>query len=154
VMVIYQSSRPHVAFLGRLPGTSIYRNMARNPMAVPDDGLCIIRMDSTIYFANVEFLRDTLDSCQEGPGDLHAIVIDAYPVNGIDSTGVHALTEALTHFREQGIAIYFSGVKGPVMDVFKASGIHELVGPDKFFMEIHQAAEAAHDHFPVSGLIE
>ena len=154
VMVIYQSSRPHVAFLGRLPGTSIYRNMARNPMAVPDDGLCIIRMDSTIYFANVEFLRDTLDSCQEGPGELHAIVIDAYPVNGIDSTGVHALTEALTHFREQGIAIYFSGVKGPVMDVFKASGIHELVGPDKFFMEIHQAAEAAHDHFPVSGLIE
>jgi sulfate permease, SulP family len=148
VMVIHQSSTPHMAFLGRLPGTSTYRNVARNPDARPDEGVCIIRMDSTLYFANAEFFRNTLESCQGRTQSIHAIVIDAYPVNGVDSTGVHAVTEAITYFREQGIEMYFAGVKGPVMDVFKSSGVEALLGPERFFMEIHPAVDAANSGMP------
>ncbi len=149
VIVIYQSSRPHVAFLGRLPGTNTYRNIARNRDAIPDEGICILRMDSTIYFANAQYFSEVVQSCSGRGENIKAIIIDAYPVNGIDSTGIHALTDAIRVFQDQEIEVYFAGVKGPVMDVFRRSEIEAMIGPDRFFLEIYQASKAASDNFPV-----
>lgn len=56
VFVIYESAYPKMAILGRLPGTSLYRNVKQYPLAERYDGVLIIRIDAPMYFASKFFL--------------------------------------------------------------------------------------------------
>jgi len=42
LIVIYESANPHIAVLGRLPGTSMYRNVEQYPEVEWYDGLVIV----------------------------------------------------------------------------------------------------------------
>ena len=153
ILVIHRSSRPHVAIMGRLPGTETYRNVERNPQALVHCSVVILRMDASLYFANTAYFRDKLQACDRRDCNLKAIVIDAYPVNRVDSTAVHALKEIIEDFHARQVDIYFAGVKGPVMDVLRKAGVEALAGPDHFFHEVHEAVEKAEgapvEHRPV-----
>ena len=143
VLVIQQSSRPHTAVMGRLPGTKTYRNIERNPEAVTRSDIIILRVDAALYFANVAYFKDKLREIEEKDPELRALVIDAYPMNRIDSSAAHALLEIIEDAQRRGIRFYFAGVKGPVMDVLERAGIVDRIGRDHFFMEVHDAVEAA-----------
>ncbi|MFO8099875.1 MAG: solute carrier family 26 protein [Salinibacter sp.] len=146
IVVIYQSSTPHTAIMGRLPGTETYRNLKRNPEALTQSETVVVRMDANLYFATVAPFRDLLTTVDTQGEALRAIVVDMYPVNQIDSTGVDALEEVIESCRRQGIAIYFAGVKGPVKDVLEAAGVPEDVGRNRFVHEVHTAVERAEAH--------
>ena len=143
IVVIYQSSTPHTAIMGRLPGTETYRNLNRNPKALTKSEIVVVRMDANLYFATVEPFRDLMLTVDAEGEALRAIVVDMYPVNQIDSTGVDALAEVIETCRRQGIALYLAGVKGPVRDVLDRAGLSEDLGPERFFLEVHDAVEAA-----------
>ena len=142
VVVIYQSSTPHTAVMGRLPGTDTFRNLQRNPEALTRSCVVVVRMDAQLYFANVAAFKDLIDRIHVQDDALKAVVIDMYPVNDVDSTGVHALSEIIDTCSRHGVRVLLSGVKGPVMDVFRSAGLDEKVGRDNFFHEVHQAAES------------
>src|SRR5690606_25069932 len=65
LMVIYKASRPHMAQLGRVPGTTIYRNIKRFDNLEMLEDLLIVRLDGPIYFANVDYIKDNLDDWLE-----------------------------------------------------------------------------------------
>jgi len=46
------------AVLGRLPGTTVYRNVKQYPEAYSYNGIVIVRVDAPIYFANTSFIKD------------------------------------------------------------------------------------------------
>lgn len=46
------------AVLGRLPGTTVYRNVKQYPEAYTYNGIVIVRIDAPIYFANASFIKD------------------------------------------------------------------------------------------------
>lgn len=143
IMVVYETSTPHTAVMGRLPGTETYRNLQRNPEALTDSCVVIIRMDASLYFANVNAFKDLIANIDASDETLEALVIDMYPVNTLDSTGAHGLAEIIHDVRQHGVKVYLSGVKGPVMDVLRASGLKETIGDEFFFHEVHDAVEAA-----------
>ncbi|ESR49353.1 hypothetical protein CICLE_v10030847mg [Citrus x clementina] len=58
--VIHESANPHIAILGRLPGTTVYRNTQQYPEAYTYHGIVIVRIDAPIYFANISFIKDRL----------------------------------------------------------------------------------------------
>lgn len=143
ILVIFQSSRPHVAIMGRLPETQSYRNLLRNPEALVRSGIVVFRMDASLYFANASYFTDKLREIGNRDPVLHSLVIDAYPMNRIDSSAAHVLMEAVDDFRRQGVSVLFAGVKGPVMDVLDAAGVTQKVGKHHFFLDVHQAVEHA-----------
>ena len=143
IVVIYETSTPHTAVMGRLPGTETYRNLKRNPEALTDACIVIVRMDASLYFANVNAFRELITSVDTADDRLEAMVIDMYPVNTLDSTGAHGLADAIEDIRQHGVDVYLSGVKGPVMDILRATGIAHAIGDDHFFHEVHDAVEAA-----------
>eukprot|EP00922_Rhytidocystis_sp_ex-Travisia-forbesii_P055261 GHVS01081843.1.p1 GENE.GHVS01081843.1~~GHVS01081843.1.p1 ORF type:complete len:812 (+),score=210.01 GHVS01081843.1:347-2437(+) len=55
--LLKKTCRPTTAVLGRLPGTTIYRNVMRFPMAVQIPGILIVRWDASLNFANVEYFE-------------------------------------------------------------------------------------------------
>lgn len=141
--LVYETSRPHAAVLGRLPGTDTFRNLSRHPDARPPEGITIYRLDAALCFANVEFLRDQVRGLVEEEVPPRALVFDFHAVNGVDSTALHHLGELLGYLRNLGVEVYFAGVKGPVMDRFRRASLRRRIGEDRFFYEVSQAVEAA-----------
>ena len=143
LLLIWKSTRPHVAVLGRLPGTADYRNVARFEDAETTPGVLALRLDAQIYFGNVNFLKETLDRLEgEQKDPLRAVVLDASGINQVDASAESAFREVLEAYRARGVRLVFADVKGPVRDVFERSGFDEDVGKDGFFFNVHDAMRA------------
>lgn len=56
--ILLQVTRPHTAVLGNIPGTNVYRNIHQYPDSVAEPGILIVRIDSSIYFANSNYIRE------------------------------------------------------------------------------------------------
>ena len=143
IIVVYQSSMPHTAIEGRLPGTSSYRNIKRNPDAELDPGITIFRMDASLYFANMAHFKERVLAILAEKQPLQVLVLNFFPVNRIDSSGVHTLEELISDLHAHNTRVYFVGVKGPVRDVLKRAEIESLIGSENFFLEVHDAVRKA-----------
>jgi len=144
VMVIFKSTYPHTAVLGKLPDTNYYRNLNRFPEAFDRRDIIIFRFDAQLYFANIQFFVDTLCELINKKGKvLKVIVINSQAINGLDMSAVHGLKEFIKDIQSRGLNIYFTEVIGPVRDVMKKTGIYELLGKDHFHMRVQDAI----DHF-------
>ncbi len=142
VIVIHQSSRPHSAIEGRLPGTTTYRNVARNSEAIIQDDVVVFRMDASLYFANVTYFKDALNDIIDRR-EPSAVVLDAFPINRIDSSAAHALRDLVDDLRRRNVELFVAGLKGPVRDVLEKSNVVGLIGRRRFFHEVHDAVQAA-----------
>ncbi|KMT03441.1 hypothetical protein BVRB_8g191250 [Beta vulgaris subsp. vulgaris] len=65
--VVHESANPHIAVLGRLPGTTIYRNVQQYPEAYTYHGIVLVRVDAPIYFANTSYIKDRLCEYESNP---------------------------------------------------------------------------------------
>jgi SulP family sulfate permease len=140
VLVIYSTTQPHSAVLGRLGDTKNYRNIDRYTEALVDEDILIYRYDSSLYFANVEHFQETLADKIEQFGDqLKVIILDASAINTIDSTGIHTLKEVIANAREKDIKFFIASAIGPVRDKLKRSGIQEIMGYENFFFDVDDA---------------
>ncbi len=139
-MVIYRTTRPHLAILGRIPDTPFYRNIDRFTNLEVRDDVLILRFDAQLYFANVNFFRNKIEELTEGrEKQLKAVIISADSMNNIDSSGIHALEEVARDLEENGIRFFLVGVKGPVRDALERSGFTQKLGKDHFFLRIQDA---------------
>jgi SulP family sulfate permease len=142
-MVIYRTTRPHLAVLGRVPGTNVYRNVDRFPDIQKRDDLLIIRFDAQLYFANINYFRNCLDDLIAAKGDaLRAVIINAESINNMDSSAIQAVEEVITELRSRHIDLYFSSVKGPVRDAMAKGKLLGKIGEDHFYMVVQDAVNA------------
>lgn len=129
VAVAARMMTPHTAELGRLPGTTLYRNVDRFPEAERVPGVAIIRFDVSLSYLNVEFMKRRVQRLvgEAGP-DLRAIVIDASGVNDIDTSALEAVTELVVDLAEDDIEVHLAAAKGPVRDILMRSGAYQDLG--------------------------
>jgi SulP family sulfate permease len=142
-LMIFRTTRPHIAVLGRVPGSDFYRNVERFNNLEQRPDILIMRFDAQLYFANVNYFRDAIDELVSKKGEqLRAVVINAESINNLDSSGVHALEEIIDQYRDLGIQMYFVSVKGPVRDAMAKAHLIEKIGEHHFFMSNQQAVDA------------
>ena len=143
-VVLRQTSRPHIAVLGRIPGTTQFRNVDRSPAAVTTDGVLVVRIDAPLYFANLDYLREKLTNLEEEQdGRMRVLVLDATSVTELDSSADTALVEIAEDFAARDVTLYLAGVKGRLLDVMRRSGSYERLGPDHFFLSADDAVRQA-----------
>ena len=105
--------------------------------------LLILRFDAQLYFANVNFFKDTLAELVQRKGKaLKAVIINGESINNIDSSAAHALEEVTDDLHRQGIGLLFTGVKGPVRDAMARAHLTEKIGEENFYLSIQHAVEA------------
>jgi SulP family sulfate permease len=145
LMFVVQTTRPHFAVVGRVPGTEAYLNVERHPHAIQVPGVLVVRIDAQFYFGNVTFLKDTLRALEARcPEPLTALVLDASGINQLDSSAEDALEELERDYRERDIQLMFSHVKGPVRDVMYRTGLLDrLAQQRRIFLRTHDAVLAA-----------
>lgn len=137
---VWSMSKPHVAVLGRLPGTEIYRNVHRYKEARCTPGVLALRIDAPLFFANTAFLKRTLIDL-EGQLDqpLRNLVIDAKVIASVDAQGVTVLGEMLDEYGRRGVQVWLSGVRGPVRDVLGHAGLLDRIGPEHVVERVYDA---------------
>ena len=142
VAIMYRISKPNVAILGKLPGTRSFRSINRYPDAEKHEDVLIIRIDASFSFANADFLRDLLLD-GDGPVDdeTRVVIIDASSVNDLDTTAVGVLQFVADTLKGRGIELLLAGVKEPVEDTLRRSGMYDHLGADHFFLSPHRALD-------------
>lgn len=121
---VWHSSNPHTTELGRVVGTTTYRNVDRWPTRTADD-LAILRVDGPLFFANTKRFEDRVQELVASRPGVRAVVLDASATTDIDASGAHALHELAADLDAAGIALHLAVVRGPVRDVLSRGGFWE-----------------------------
>ncbi len=150
-MLIYKSTKPHIAVLGKVPGTHFYRNRKRFRDVEIHENILIIRFDAQLFFANTTFFKSKLQEFSNLKGEkLRLLIIDGESLNNLDSSAIYTLNEVYEYFKSKNVQIAFTGLKGPVRDKMVRSGLMKKIGSNYFFMSIQEAVNFYLDDFKKS----
>ena len=151
LIVLYESAYPHTAVLGRLPGTSLYRNIKQYPTAERYDGLVIVRIDAPLYFANAQNARDKVRKYKRAAEEdlmrrhtetkVRYIIIDLSPVSHVDTTALHVLQDMYQTQKKLGVQLCFCNPNITVTLRLLKSGLIDMVGRDHFFSDVIDAVQ-------------
>lgn len=142
IMVVYRASMPHMAQLGRVPGTNVFRNIRRFKNLEEKPDILMVRIDGPIYFANVKYIKDTMDKWVAKKGEaLRTVVFNFESIPSIDSTGAHELQEWVLAWRAEKLDVCITATKGPVRDVLSRWDLIECIGADHMFMDDQTALD-------------
>jgi SulP family sulfate permease len=129
LMLLARVSRPYVAFLGRIPGTSRFSDLARHTKNEPIPGALVFRVQSSLLYFNVDHVLETVrQHAAEVPG-LNRVIGDLSNVPYIDIAGARMLLRMHAEFTARGIAFKVVEAHGPVREILRAEGFEERVGP-------------------------
>ncbi|WP_193743473.1 sulfate permease [Tateyamaria sp. ANG-S1] len=125
---LYKTSRPHVAEVGRVPGTEHFRNTHRHTVET-DPTLVSLRVDESLFFVNARFLEDLIQKRVTEGCEVKNVVLMCSAINEVDYSALESF-EAINHrLKDMDVGLHLSEVKGPVMDRLKRSHfISELNG--------------------------
>ncbi|MDN3918992.1 SulP family inorganic anion transporter [Roseateles violae] len=120
-LLLQRTARPHVALIGRVPGTEHYRNVDRHAVeCLP--GVLGLRIDESLLFTNARNLTEVVQGFLQQHAGTRRVVLLMSPVNNIDFSGLAALQELHQSLARQSVRLDLSEVKGPVLDRLRASG--------------------------------
>jgi high affinity sulfate transporter 1 len=129
LILLARASQPHVAFLGRIPGTNSYSDLARHPENEVLPHVLIFRPEASLLYVNAEtVLQAVLERLRSaGPG-IRMIVCDLSASPFIDLAGSRTLRLLHGEVAPRGISLRIVGARGRVRDLLRADGVGEMVG--------------------------
>jgi SulP family sulfate permease len=143
LLLVYRTSRPHIAVLGRIRNTDYYKNVARFPEDTETfKEFLIIRFDAQLYFGNREYFKNELQHQLDMKGsEVKYIILNAEAINYIDSSAIHMLRQTIQELKNKGIKLVVAGAIGPTRDIFYSSGLIDDIGKENFFVKTNEAFE-------------
>lgn len=138
VLYLWRTSRPHIAIVGRLGNSEVYRNVERHQVKTWPH-VVAVRVDESLYFANTRYLEQALlRIVAERPEVKHLVLIGS-AINFIDSSALHTLDSLIDSLRDAGVEFHLADIKGPVMDRLKQSELLDKIGQDHIHLTTHTA---------------
>ncbi|MFC6635421.1 SulP family inorganic anion transporter [Microbulbifer taiwanensis] len=113
--LIWRTSRPHIAVVGRVPGTEHFRNVLRHTVKTQPD-ILFLRIDESLFFSNISAVEDRLLSEIKRHPQIRELVLILSSVSRIDGTALERLQQVNRDLHERDIRLHLSEVKGPVLD--------------------------------------
>jgi SulP family sulfate permease len=135
--LLWRAGHPHIAELGRMPGTEHFRNIERHQVETLPHAL-LLRIDENLFFGNVAALEQhvaRLLAEREGIGD---VVLALSSVSHVDTSAMEALRELNAELIHRDVRLHLAEVKGPVMDHLLRSPL-----PGELSGEIHLSLQRA-----------
>jgi sulfate transporter 4 len=143
-IVIYESVRPQITILWRIPGTTIYRNVKQETNGCFVPNVFIARIGSSMYFANTAFIKDMLLTYIADLAEANSteyVVLEMTPVVSVDTAAIHALQDIVHHFRNQNVQVAFAMVGNRVEGTMRRAHLLEFVGEQWFFQTVDGAVQ-------------
>ena len=130
LLILFRLSRPHVAYLGRIPGTKRYSDLLRHSENEELPGVIAFRPEASLIYVNADSILESVlrRVGASNRSDVSLVVCDLSASPYIDLTGsrmLHDLYDALT---TRGISLRVVGAHGFVRDLLRADGLAGKIG--------------------------
>jgi len=129
IIIIRNVSSPHVAFLGRIPGTNRYTDIKRHPDNELIPGVLIFRVESPLVYFNVSYVFRTawnkVKACGE---ELKVVVFDLSTSASIDSSGARLIKRLHDNLKDRNVVLRVAEAHSGVRDILRKEGIEHLLG--------------------------
>ncbi|KAI3810309.1 hypothetical protein L1987_19921 [Smallanthus sonchifolius] len=144
--ILLQVTRPRTAVLGKIPRTTVYRNVEQYPGATRVPGVLIVRVDSAIYFSNSNYIKERIlrwltdeeETFKDHPR-VEYLIVDMSPVTDIDTSGIHALEELHSSLHKKDVQLILTNPGQTLLAKLHASHFADRIGEDKIFLTINDA---------------
>ena len=129
LLLIRRAAHPHVAFLGRIPGTRSYSDMERNADNEAVPGALMFRVEASLLYFNGEHVRDAVwQKLRSNSGTLSLVVCDLSTSPVVDLAGARMLAQLHGDLKAAGIRLRLVGAHAAVRDILRAEGLEESIG--------------------------
>ena len=145
--MIYRTSKPHIAILGKVKNTEYYKNISRfEKDVVIEENILIFRFDAQLYFGNQNFFKKELLNQVELKGNkLELIIINAEAINYIDSSALTMLEKLCVDIKNSDVKIMISGAIGPIRDIIFNHKLIKIIGPENLAIKTSEAVNLFND---------
>jgi high affinity sulfate transporter 1 len=121
LLLIRRAAHPHVARLGRVPGTSRYSDFERNPDNEEVPGVLVLRAESGLFYFNAGHVRDYARRYVGGTaGGLRLVIWDLSSSPYVDIAGVRMLGELQRELAARGAKLRIVEARANVRDLVRA----------------------------------
>jgi len=129
LLLIRRAASPHVAFLGRIPGTRRYSDLERNPDNEAIPGALVFRAEASLLYFNVEHVRDAVwEKIRSMPEPPKLVVCDLSMSPVVDLAAARMLLALQAALQPEGVALRLVSAHAAVRDLLRAEGVEERVG--------------------------
>jgi SulP family sulfate permease len=129
LLLLRAVARPSVSFLGRIPGTKRYSDASRHPDNEIIPGLLIVRVESSLFYFNIENIRTIIWSKIQGSdGSLRSVIWDLSTSPYVDIAGARFIKKLYGELGARGISLKIVEAHSEVRDMLRAEGIEHLLG--------------------------
>jgi SulP family sulfate permease len=142
VQLLRRASRPHVAFLGRIPGTRRFSDLARHPDNEPVPGALLVRVESSLLYFNADHVRDAVAAqlrAEATPPKIVILDLSASPYMDIQACGI--VMNIADDIKAAGARLQIVEARSSVRDRLRAEGIEEHVSQINRFTSVADAVE-------------
>jgi len=142
VLLVRRVSRPHVAFLGRIPGARRYSDLERHTDNEPIPDILAFRVEAGVVYFNSEHVFDAvlahLDAARE---PVRLVICDLSASPRVDMAGARMFLALHAELAKRGIAFRFVEARSTVRDMLRTEGVEEKVGRIDRFTTLAHAIE-------------
>jgi high affinity sulfate transporter 1 len=129
VQLLHTASRPHVAFLGRIPGTRRFSDRERHPDNELIPGILIFRPESGLVYFNVDNVCESIVTrVNAEPTPPKLVVLDLSAAPRVDLQSAHALAGMAEELRLRAILFHAVEPRSSVRDRLRREGVDEKLG--------------------------
>lgn len=120
VLLLRQGASPTVTELARTPDGADYGDPARHPENVRVPGVLVVRCESSLFYFNVEHVRDRIAALLEArPDPIHLVVLYMGMTPRVDFAGAEFLRELHRTFAARGLDFRLAEPNGWVRDALR-----------------------------------
>jgi high affinity sulfate transporter 1 len=123
LLLLGRASIPHVAFLGRIPGTQIFSDTERHPENEPLTHVLAFRPESSLLYINADNVLDLVRDRLNRSENVSLVVCDLSASPYLDLAGSRMLHRLYEELLARGIQLCIVGARGRVRDLLRADGV-------------------------------
>lgn len=142
VQLLRRASQPHIASLGRIAGTQRFSDLERSPGNVAIPNVSIFRVESSLLYFNVSYVRDTVMArVNQEPSRPKLVVLDLSASPRVDLPSAEVLGELADELAAGGIRLQVVEARSSVRDRLRAEGLDEKLGGIDRFRTVAQVVD-------------
>jgi sulfate permease, SulP family len=142
MLLIRRASRPHVAFLGRIPGTRRFSDKQRHPDNELIPAVLIFRPESGLIYFNTDHVRDVvINRIQAQDTRPKLVICDLSAAPYVDMHAALMLMELQGELAALGCRLQIVEAHAVVRDQLRREGLEEKVGQINRFTTVSDAVD-------------
>lgn len=129
LLIIRRAAHPHVAMLGRIPGTRYFSDLERHAENETIAHVLAVRVEASLLYFNIEHVRETIwRRIHAAPEPVRLVICDLSASPFVDLAGARMLKALHVALQSANAAVKIVGAHADVRDLLRAEGLEEGVG--------------------------